>query len=88
MDCGHYINRMHTSVRWNEANANGECRYCNRFDENHLQGYRENLIRKIGENKVLLLETMKWKQTKMSDFEAEVLIKFYEDKIKGMGRKF
>lgn len=87
MDCGHYINRMHTSVRWNEANAHGECRHCNRFDENHLKGYRDNLVKKIGEDKVLLLEAMKWKQTKMADFEMEVAIKYYKDKIEQMEKK-
>lgn len=83
-DCGHYINRWHTSVRWNEDNAHGECRHCNRFDENHILDYRRNLVNKIGEDRVLLLEAQKNKQTKMTDFEAEQLIRYYKDKIKSL----
>lgn len=86
-DCGHYINRWHKSVRWNEDNAHGECRHCNRFDENHLQSYRNNLVRKIGEDRVLLLESMKNRTTKMGDFELQVMIEEYRKKIRNLDNR-
>lgn len=48
-DCGHYFSRYHLSTRWDEHNCNAECIRCNRFDPNHLVGYKRNLIAKIGQ---------------------------------------
>lgn len=83
-DCGHYINRVHLATRWSEENCNAECRHCNRFDENHLHGYRMNLVKKIGESRVLMLESRKNSQCKIGDFELKYLIDEYQRKIKEM----
>ena len=48
-DAGHYFSRIHMNTRFDEDNVHAECRYCNRFSADHLVGYRENLIKKIGE---------------------------------------
>ena len=81
-DCGHYVNRQHMSTRYSEMNCNAQCRSCNRFDEGNMQGYRSNLVRKHGESKVLLLESMKYQIHKMSDFEYEALITHYKKEVK------
>lgn len=81
-DCGHYINRQHMSTRFSEVNCNAQCRSCNRFDEGNMSGYRDGLIRKHGETKVLLLEMQKNEIRKYSDFEYEALIKHYQGEIK------
>jgi hypothetical protein len=65
MDCGHYFSRRHLSTRFDERNCHAECRACNRVDAEHLDGYRDNLIRKIGENeynkiKILRSSTKNW----------------------------
>ena len=47
-----------------------------------MSGYRAGLVRKYGETKVVLLESMKNDVRKYSDFEYEALIKHYQFKIK------
>ena len=83
-DCGHYFSRTHLATRFDENNCHAECRHCNRFKADHLEGYRENLIAKIGQQKFDLL---KWKikdskdnpqNYKKSDFDYEQLIKYYK----------
>ena len=81
-DNGHYCNRQHMSLRFSELNCNAQCRHCNRFMEGNIQGYRQGLIRKIGEQKVLLLEAQKNIPTKISNFELELLAKHYKEETK------
>lgn len=61
-----------------ENNCHAECRACNRFRADHLEGYRENLIAKIGQQYFDLLKVKAASNTKMSDFEYEQLIKYYK----------
>ena len=77
-DCGHFHSRTHMSTRFDEDNCHAECRYCNRFSADHLIGYRENLIRKIGEQRFLLLEVKAHETRKWSHFELEQLVKYYK----------
>lgn len=81
-DCGHYINRQHMATRFSEVNCNAQCRSCNRFDEGNMQGYRRGLVRKYGEQKVELLESMKYQTCKYSEFEYKALIDYYKKEIK------
>ena len=81
-DCGHYHSRRHMSTRFDEENCNSECRYCNRFSADHLIGYRENLIRKIGMQRFQLLEVKARSTKKWSCWELEELIKYYSILVK------
>ena len=83
-DCGHYHSRTHMSTRFDEENANAECRSCNRFCADHLVGYRKNLIAKIGEHRYNVLEWRAHQTKKWSDFELKELIKNYQSKIKDL----
>lgn len=77
-DCGHYHSRRHMATRWDEDNAHAECRSCNRFRADHMIGYRENLVRKIGQ---MRFDKLAWKaaQTRRwTDFELQELIKYYK----------
>ena len=76
-DCGHFHSRVHMSTRFDEDNCHAECRFCNRFSADHLIGYRQNLIKKIGEQRFLLLEVKAHDTKKWSCFELEQLIKYY-----------
>lgn len=81
-DAGHYHSRRHMSTRWDEDNVHAECSYCNRFSADHLDKFRENLIRKIGE---AAFERLKFKSTYTThwlDFELEEKIKYYKEQIK------
>ena len=81
-DCGHFINRQHMSLRFSELNCNAQCRHCNRFMEGNFSGYRAGLIQKIGEQKVLLLESQKNIINKISNFELDILAKHYKTETK------
>lgn len=77
-DCGHYFSRTHLSTRFDENNCHAECRHCNRFKADHLEGYRENLIEKIGQKKFILLKAKASRTSKITDFDYEQLIKYYK----------
>ena len=82
LQCGHYISRRNMSTRFEPTNCNAECVACNCFSADHLIGYRENLIAKIGKSahdRLLVLST----QTKKWDcFEVEELIKYYKQEVR------
>lgn len=73
MQCGHYISRSCSPLRFNELNAHGECALCNCHDTNHLEGYRNNLVIKIGLKNVEWLEShssgqsYKWDRSFLQD---------------------
>ena len=46
--------------------------------EGNMQGYRQGLVAKYGEQRVLLLEAKKKQTRKYADFEYEQLIKYYK----------
>jgi hypothetical protein len=48
MDCGHFVSRLHKSLRWDERNAHPQCRYCNRYNEGRKDVYAVRLIEKYG----------------------------------------
>ena len=65
------------STRYDEDNCHSECNFCNRFKSDHLDGYRENLIRKIGQSRFDLLRSHSNQVKKWSEFELQQLIKYY-----------
>jgi len=75
---GHYLSQGHHSqYRFNEMNVNGQCVRCNTFMHGNLIKYRQGLIKKIGLQKVELLESGN-KVKKWSRFELEIFIKTYK----------
>lgn len=56
-DNGHYRSRQALQTRWDFLNCHCQCQNCNRLLRGNLSRYREHLVREIGENKVLELET-------------------------------
>lgn len=81
-DCGHFINRKHIATRWREDNCHGQCRSCNRFDEGNAVGYTLFMINKFGQPHVEYLNSLKNQTCRYTDFELEILIKEYKEKIK------
>ena len=90
IQCGHFCPASNCgfSLLFDEENCNGECAGCNAFDEGHLIRYRQNLITRIGEEKVKDLErryddhrykgkTMK--QWTKREYEAKILE--YKEKL-------
>lgn len=80
--CGHYYPRANMSTRFDPDNCHAECIHCNCFDQNHLEGYRKNLIAKIGEGRVAELDRRAKETKKWSHYELEEMIEFYKERIK------
>jgi 5-methylcytosine-specific restriction endonuclease McrA len=83
-DCGHYFSRTKMSVRFDEDNVHAECRACNRFRADHLIGYRENLIKKIG---IQRFELLSWKASqtrKWCYFELVEINGYFEEKDRAL----
>lgn len=57
---------------------------CNRFSADHLIGYRENLIRKIGKQKFDLLTIQANTTSHIHEFELEQMIKYYKALVDNM----
>lgn len=75
-DAGHYVPQGQSSfLRFHEDNVNKECKGCNSFDKFHLVGYRKNLIKKIGIEKVEWLENNRHTVKRWSRIELEEIIK-------------
>lgn len=83
-DCGHYFSRRHMSTRFDEDNAHSECSFCNRFNSEHLDGYRDNLIKKIGQQRFDLLKAKSQQAYKYSKFEIDELYKHYKEETDKM----
>lgn len=75
LDCGHFISKMSSMIRFNEDNCHAECVGCNRMNDDHLIGYENNLIKKIGYDRVQDL----YKQaSKTNKWDRSVLNELYE----------
>ena len=85
--CGHYYPRANMSTRFYEDHCHSECVECNCFDQNHLEGYRRNLIEKIGEDRVVELDKRAKEIKKWSHHELEEQIEYYKEKIKAQELK-
>ncbi|KKL59294.1 hypothetical protein LCGC14_2216810 [marine sediment metagenome] len=86
MDAGHFINRKHLSLRWDERNVHSQCRRDNRFDEGNIVGYTKAMIKKYGIGILDELEVKKFTTYKPARFDLEILIEHYKgeiSKIKG-----
>ena len=56
---GHFYSRKNYNyVRFDLDNINAECDYCNGFNDDHLIGYKKNLLKKIGVERFERLETL------------------------------
>lgn len=80
-EAGHYFSTGHYSaLRFNEINTNGQCTRCNCFLSGNLIKYRQGLVKRYGEQKVIDLENWVSIRTvnKYTMFELEQIIKIYK----------
>lgn len=82
LQCGHYYSRIKMNTRFDEYNCNAECVSCNIYSADHLIGYRKNLVKKIGEKAVDMLDVRAHQTKNYSLFELQMLIKHYEEGVK------
>ncbi len=86
---GHYLSQgHHSALRFNEMNTNSQCLRCNNFLHGNLIKYRQGLVRKWGEQKVLMLENNKNSVKKWSRAELLAIIDTYSlKKLKPVFKK-
>lgn len=81
LQCGHYVSRMHLSVRWDERNGWPQCPACNIFKKGNYPAYTDFLINRFG---VVWLQNLikegrmirKWTLQELED-----LLTYYKSKI-------
>ena len=82
-DCGHYRSvGSSPNHRFNEDNAHGQCKQCNRWGSGRAVDYRIALIKKIGQARVELLESdqtvKKWTIDDLKSIKATYVQKLKE----------
>lgn len=80
----HYFNMGHYSaLRYTEDNVHGSCVRCNTWLHGNLLEYRKGLIKRIGEEKVKMLEMSSdlHRVKKWHRIELEALIQYYKQKM-------
>lgn len=82
LDCGHFFSRTHMSTRFDEDNCHAECKFCNRISSEHLIGYRDNLLHKIGQSRLDRLNVLAHSSKHWMDFELEEMIEHYKKEVK------
>jgi len=77
---GHFFSEGHfPALQFNEVNVNGQCVRCNRHLHGNLIFYRSGLVKRYGEQKVLMLEaSAKRPGKKWSRFELMAIIEYYK----------
>lgn len=73
LDCGHFRSRRFIQTRFDLDNLRPQCQACNRYKHGNLEIYRQKLVRELGENKVIELETRP--SRKLFEIELEQLVK-------------
>jgi DNA mismatch repair ATPase MutS len=80
--CGHYKSQGgNSALRFNELNCSSQCSICNNHLSGNLANYRMNLIKKIGEDAVIELETTK-NTKRYSIDELKEIVSTYKTKLK------
>lgn len=87
LEAGHYYAKKgYDGLRYDEMNVNGECHYCNCFDQSHLIGYGENLVIKFGSISYSVLKGMaaEYKKSCFKWYKSDVIkiIETYKKKCK------
>jgi hypothetical protein len=83
-DCGHYISRRHLATRWNEENAAGQRKYCNRYQSGNQSGFRHGLIMRNGIVSVVAVEALAKKSVAVSAQDLKEIAIHYKLKLKAL----
>lgn len=59
LHCGHYLSRYFKAARWHEDNARPQSIMANMWMKGDLVRYRQNLVKEIGEARVLAVEALR-----------------------------
>lgn len=79
---GHFIATTYQYHRFNEDNVHKQCSYCNTHLSGNLIKYRENLVKKVGLERVVYLEETKHMAFDLTITDLKLLIKKYRSLVK------
>ena len=74
LHCGHYLSRYYKAARWDEDNCRPQCMMCNLWKRGDPITFRQNLIKEIGEERVLAVERKRNESTTLTKEYLEQLI--------------
>ena len=87
IQCGHYYTRHNRSVRWDERNCNAQCVACNCNEHGNLEGYKPNLIAKIGQQQLDELNVIAHQSRKWSGEELRQMVRHYTAEVKRLSKE-
>ena len=81
LDCGHFISRKDLANRFDEKNANGQCKSCNQFLQGNLEAYERMINIKWGKNTSEELIDKKNTVSRITYYEYEEMIRYYKERV-------
>ncbi len=86
MDCGHFIPRQHSGVKYHEKNNHAQCKPCNGFEGGNQYKYGLALKKLYGDKIIDMLEVKKKVDNgKLTRLWYESAIPHYKKKLKELG---
>lgn len=83
VNAGHYYSSGgHKNLTFNEDNVHLQCEYCNTFLHGNLIMYRDNLLKRIGSERLQKLDDTAHEIRKYGREELRELNEYYKQKIK------
>lgn len=86
LQCGHLFSRVAFSTRWDERNANAQCKSCNLKHEYNPHVYTKKYIETYGFEQYNQVFQEYNKIKKFRDYELLELIEFYQNKLEKLKR--
>jgi len=86
-NAGHYIPGRRNALLLNEANCHSQCIHCNKVLSGNVAEYRVNLIKKVGLEKVLELESKKNDVVQIKKETFVTLNKYFLGEIKRLKKE-
>ena len=84
-NAGHYYSQGgHSSVRFNEDNVHLQCEHCNTFLSGNLLNYQIGIEKRIGGERLMILQAKAHDIKKWDKEELKELIEIYKKKIKNV----
>ena len=83
--CGHFIRRQHSSVRFDEDNCRPQCYECNMIKDGMEESFEEHLRDDLGDEVVDALLQRGKEEYSYTDDQYKRLIHHYKQEIKAKG---
>jgi len=87
MDCGHGISRQHLATKFDERNNRPQCGPCNGFEGGRREVFKEKMDQEHGAGTWDRMELKARGVYHRSDFDFEVMIKYYSEEVKKLKKE-